>query len=135
LLAARAQHVAEVIAPALQAGRDVVCDRFTGSTVAYQGYGRGLDPAEVTCLSRWACAGIEPDRVVLLQITAPEAAERLARRTGELDRMEGQGAAFFAKVGEGYAAQAAADPLHWRVVDGEGSEDEVATRVLQAVRI
>jgi dTMP kinase len=134
LLAARAQHVAEVIAPALRAGRDVVCDRFTGSTVAYQGYGRGLEPAEVACLSGWAAAGVQPDRVVLLQIPAEVAAARLARRSGRLDRMEGQGAAFFARVERGYAAQAAADPARWRVVDGSGSEEDVATRVADAVQ-
>jgi dTMP kinase len=134
LLAARAQHVAEVIAPALRAGRDVVCDRFTGSTVAYQGYGRGLEPAEVVCLSGWAAAGVQPDRVVLLQIPADVAAARLARRSGRLDRMEGQGAAFFARVEQGYAAQAASDPARWRVVDGSGSEEDVATRVAAAVQ-
>ena len=104
LLAARAQHVAEVIGPALAAGRDVVCDRFSGSTIAYQGYGRGLDPAELARLSSWASAGVEPDRVVLLRTSAVVAAARMARRAGGRDRMEGEGAAFFTKVDEGYAA-------------------------------
>jgi dTMP kinase len=134
LLAARAQHVAEVIIPALAAGRDVVCDRFTGSTIAYQGYGRGFDPSELAGLSAWASAGVEPDRVVLLRTSAAVASGRLARRAGGLDRMEGEGVAFFTKVDEGYAALAAADPGHWRVVDGAGSVDEVAARVAAAAR-
>ena len=68
MLAARAQHVSEVIGPALAAGRHVVCDRFSASTVAYQGYGRGLDPHELARLSEWATNGLKPDRVVLLRV-------------------------------------------------------------------
>jgi dTMP kinase len=135
LLAARAQHVAEVVAPALAAGRHVVCDRFSGSTIAYQGYGRGLDPGELARLSTWASAGIEPDRVVLLRTSAAVAADRLARRAHDRDRLEGEGADFFRKVDDGYAALAAADPVRWRVVDGSGTIDEVATRVAEAARL
>jgi dTMP kinase len=134
LLAARAQHVAEVISPALRGGRHVVCDRFSGSTIAYQGYGRGLDPSELAWLSAWACAGVEPDRVVLLRTSGAVAAERLARRAGGIDRMEGAGAAFFTRVDAGYEALAAADPIRWRVVDGTGSVDEVAARVAAAAQ-
>lgn len=132
LLAARAQHVAEVIEPALAAGRDVVCDRFTGSTVAYQGFGRGLDPGELIELSAWAAAGREPDVVILLSVDQKEAAARLAGR-GRPDRIEGEGAAFFEKVAEGFRAQAAADPERWRTVDGNGGVDEVAARVRAAL--
>jgi dTMP kinase len=128
-----AQHVAEVIAPALDGGRDVVCDRFSGSTVAYQGYGRGLDPVELAVLSVWASSGIEPDRVVLLRVEASVAIARRTSRGGE-DRMEGEGSAFFSRVDAGYAALAAADPVRWRVVDGSGSIDEVAARVAEAAR-
>lgn len=132
LLAARAQHVAEVIEPALAAGRDVVCDRFTGSTVAYQGFGRGLDPGELIELSAWAAAGREPDVVILLSVDQKEAAARLVGR-GRPDRIEGEGAAFFEKVAEGFRAQAAADPDRWRIVDGNGGVDEVAARVRAAL--
>ncbi|MGH9115616.1 MAG: dTMP kinase [Acidimicrobiales bacterium] len=133
MLAARAQHVDEVIAPALASGRDVVCDRFSASTVAYQGHGRGLDPSELARLSTWASEGVEPDRVVLLQVTATIAAARRAGRTGH-DRIEGEGAEFFSRVEEGFAALAAGDPARWRVVDGAGSVEEVAARVLAAAR-
>ncbi len=131
LLAARAQHVAEVISPALRAGRDVVCDRFSGSTIAYQGWGRGLAPAELTELTFWAAAGVQPDRVVLLTVASEVAAARLRLR-GRADRMEGEGLDFFCRVNEGFAAQAAADPLRWRVVEGNGSVGEVAQRVAAA---
>ncbi|MGH9055598.1 MAG: dTMP kinase [Acidimicrobiales bacterium] len=133
MLAARAQHVEEVIAPALASGRDVVCDRFSASTVTYQGHGRGLDLAELARLSTWASGGVEPDRVVLLQVTAAVAAARRAARTGH-DRIEGEGAEFFSRVEAGFAAMAAADPARWRVVDGAGSVDEVAALVLAAAR-
>ena len=127
LLAARAQHVTEVIAPALAGGRDVVCDRFSGSTLAYQGYGRGLDLTELRRISGWAAHGVQPDRVILLRTPPGVAAGRRQGKAG--DRMEGEGSAFFARVDEGFASLAAEDPERWRVVDGEGSIDEVAARV------
>jgi dTMP kinase len=131
MLAARAQHVTEVISPALESGRDVVCDRFAASTIAYQGYGRGLDPAELAGLSAWAAGGVEPDRVILLKVPPAEARLRLEARGGG-DRMEGEEAAFFRRIDAGYDALAAADPTRWRVVDGSGPVDEVAKRVLAA---
>jgi dTMP kinase len=133
LLAARAQHVEEVIAPALAAGRDVVCDRFSGSTVAYQGYGRGLDPAGLERLSDWASGGVRPDRVVLLQVARDVARGRRQAR-GAGDRLEGEGADFFERVERGFADLARSDPARWRVVDGSGPVEEVAVRVLKAAR-
>lgn len=131
LLAARAQHVAEVIEPALAAGTDIVCDRFSGSTVAYQGYGRGMDVSELDQLSEWAAGGVQPDRVVLLEVSPEVAAARLGGR-GPVDRMEGEGAEFFSRVAEGFRALAATDRQRWRVVDGEGTVAEVAARVAVA---
>ncbi|HLI00106.1 MAG TPA: dTMP kinase [Acidimicrobiales bacterium] len=126
-LADRAQHVARVIAPALAAGRDVVCDRFAGSTLAYQGYGRGLDPARLADLSAWAAGGVVPDQVLLLRVPRPVAEARRAAR-GQADRMEQAGDGFFDRVDAGFAALAGADPS-WRVVDGVGTVDEVAARI------
>jgi dTMP kinase len=131
LLAARAQHLDEVIEPALAAGRDVVCDRFSGSTLAYQGFGRGLDVDDLDRMSRWASAGVVPDRVVLLAVPAAVAAERVGRRGGR-DRMEGEGRAFFDRVAAGFTVLAQANPQRWRVVDGAGTIDEVAVEVLAA---
>ena len=132
VLADRAEHVSAVIEPALQSGRDVVCDRFSGSTLAYQGWGRGLPVEELRSLSAWAAAGCEPDLVVLLAAPAEVTGSRLAARGGA-DRMEGAGGAFFRRVDEGFAALAAADPLRWVVVDGDGPIEEVALRVTAAV--
>lgn len=126
LLADRAQHVATVIRPALESGRDVVCDRFSGSTLAYQGYGRGLDVGSLETMSRWASGGLEPDVVVLLDVVA-------GRPTGTPDRMEAEDAAFHARVAGGYRTLAAADPDRWVVVDGSGTIDEVAARVRKVV--
>lgn len=128
MLSARAQHVSEIIEPALAAGRDVVCDRFSGSTLAYQGYGRGLDPVELARLSSWAAGSLEPDRVILLRVPAEAALARRFARGGQ-DRVEGEGAEFFARVDAGFDAIAAADPDRWRIVDGTGTVEEVAARV------
>ncbi|MGI8759475.1 MAG: dTMP kinase [Acidimicrobiales bacterium] len=130
MAAARAQHVAEVVVPALRAGRHVVSDRFTGSSLAYQGFGRGLPVAEVRDLSVFATAGLEPDVVVLLDVAAADAARR---RGPDTDRLEAEGEAFHRRVGEGFAALAAADPDRWVVVDGSGDPDAVAGRVWRAV--
>lgn len=136
MLAARAQHVDEVIEPALASGRDVVCDRFSGSTIAYQGHGRGLDPAELGRLSGWASAGLEPDRVILLTVAADEVRRRLdTRRAGTGcgdDRIEAEVDGFHDRIDAGFAALAAADPARWRVVDGSGPVAEVAARVADA---
>ncbi len=128
MLAARAQHVAELITPARRAGRDVVCDRFSGSTLAYQGYGRGLDPAALAELSRWASEGLVPDLQILLRVSPEVALERLGRRGGSADRMEGAGDEFFGRVADGFARLAAEDPT-WRVVDGDGTVEQVAARI------
>ncbi len=130
MAAARAQHVAEVVAPALAAGRHVVSDRFTGSSLAYQGFGRGLSVDELRCLSHYATEGLEPDVVVLLELDATVATTRRAR---QLDRMEAAGTEFHRRVAEGFAVLAAAEPARWVRVDGEGTEDEVAERVWAAV--
>ena len=132
MLAARAQHVDAVITPALESGRDVVCDRFSGSTLAYQGYGRGLAVADLTRLSDWAASGLTPDVVILLTV-APSVslARREARAPG--DRIEASSSSFFERVNAGFAALAAADPARWRVVDGSGTVEEVAALVRQAV--
>lgn len=129
MAADRAQHVAEVIRPALARGDDVVSDRFTGSTLAYQGYARGLPVDELVWLSAWATAGLEPDIVILLDVPAEVAVTRMKR---EPDRMEAAGDEFHRRVAEGYRLLAAADPRRWRVVEGSGSVQEVEALVMKA---
>jgi dTMP kinase len=132
MAAARAQHVAEVVRPALLAGRDVVSDRFTGSSLAYQGYGRGLDLSDVRRLSEWGTGGLWPDLVILLDLDPELASTRLRRLEADLDRVEAEGDEFHGRVVEGFRCLAAVDP-RWVVVDGEGTIDEVGERVMAAV--
>jgi dTMP kinase len=130
MAADRAQHVSELIEPALSSGRWVVTDRFSGSLLAYQGFGRGLDVAELRRLTSWASGGLWPDLTVLLDVPAEDAA---ARQSRELDRLEREDVAFHQRVAAGYQALAVADRASWAVVDGSGSEAEVAGRVLAVV--
>ncbi|MFZ4519804.1 MAG: dTMP kinase [Microthrixaceae bacterium] len=130
MAADRAQHEAEVIGPALAAGRHVVCDRYIGSSVAYQGHGRGLAPDEVAHISEWAVGGRPADLVVLLEVDPDEAARR---RGAPSDRIESAGAEFHRRVAAGFRAQADAAPDRWVVVDGSGPVETVAARVDAAV--
>jgi dTMP kinase len=124
------KHVAEVVAPALAAGRHVVTDRFAGSSIAYQGFGRGLPVEEIRTLSLWATDGLWPDLIILLDVPEAEADRRLGESR---DRMEAEPAAFHAAVINGFRAQAAAEPDRWVVIDGSGSIDEVAMAISAAV--
>lgn len=132
MAADRAHHVATRILPALNRGRDVVCDRYVGSSIAYQGYGRGLGAEEVAHLSDFATHGLQPDLVVLLQVPHAVAVSRLAM-AGAPDRLEAAGDEFHARVAHGYAALAAGAPDRWVVIDGSGSVGEVHARVQAAV--
>lgn len=127
----RAQHVAEVVRPALAAGRHVVSDRSVYSSLAYQGYGRGLPVAEVRAVNQWALGDTWPDLVVLLTVPSAVAAERMSRR--ELDRFEQAGDEFHDRVDAGFAEMAAADPHRWLVVDASGPVDAVARRIRDGV--
>lgn len=132
MAADRAQHVADVIEPALDAGRWVVTDRFSASTLAYQGYGRGLDLMELESLVGWATGGLRPDLTVLFDLPVEVAA---ARRTGGHDRMEAEGLAFQQRVADGFLVMAAARRDPWLVVDATGTMDEVAATVWDAVGV
>jgi dTMP kinase len=128
MAADRAQHMAEVIEPALAAGHDVVTDRYVPSSLAYQGFGRGLDVEQLWRLSTEFAGALHADLVVLLDVPPAVAASRLQGR----DRMEAAGDDFHARVAEGYRRMAAAHPDRWFVV-GDGSVDEVGQRVRDAV--
>jgi dTMP kinase len=130
--AARAEHVATVIEPTLEAGRDVVCDRFSASSVAYQGYGRGLVPEEVAAVSRWASGGLEPDLIVLLDVPPEVAAKRLDE-DHDPDRVEAAGDDFHRAVAKGFRTLAAAAADRWLVLDGTLSIEELAFRIRDAV--
>ncbi len=121
--AARAQHVARVIRPALERGDWVVCARFIDSSFAYQGAGYGNDPAEMRTLQSFATGGLRPDLTVLLDVPVDVGLERTRRRK-EWNRFEDTaGAAFFERVRAAYLQMAADEPDRFRIVDGAGSVD------------
>jgi dTMP kinase len=130
MIADRAQHLADVVIPALARGAIVVCDRYEPSTLAYQGVARGLGVERVERLSEFATAGVEPDVVVVLDL-ADEIAE--ARVSADRDRFERAGADFHARVRAAYRELAPA--RGWILVDADGTPDEVAARVLAAVSV
>ncbi len=131
MAADRAQHVAELIVPLLSAGRTVVCDRFIGSSVAYQGFGRGLDPSSVEEISRWAVDGLAADLVVLLDIDEALAS---ARTGAPRDRIEAAGPEFHRRVRAGFLAQAESDPGRWVVIDAAGTVTSVHEQVLDSLQ-
>ena len=130
MAADRAQHVAEVVRPALASGRHVVCDRYIGSTLAYQGHGRGLPIDDLERISTWAAGDLWPDVIVLLDVPADVAT---ARAEGPRDRMEAAGDDFHDRVVRGYRDLARAHPQRWVTVDGAGPADEVEAAVWDAV--
>jgi len=125
--AARAQLVADVIEPALEAGEVVLCDRFFDSSAAYQGYGRGLPVDEVAHLNKAATGGLLPDRTLVFDL---DPAVGLSRATSHgADRLEGEDGAFHERVRAGFLAIAAAEPERVRVVDAGGSVEDVADKI------
>lgn len=128
--ASRLELADRVIRPALARGAVVVSERFTGSTLAYQGYGGGVPLPALRALFRAFLGGLSPDRAILLDVPAPRGLGRIRRRK---DRMEARGGAFHARVRRGFLALAAADRRRWRVVDARGTPEAVHARVLAAL--
>lgn len=131
MAADRAQHVRDVVRPALEGGRHVVTDRYLYSSIAYQAHGRGLDPDVVGLLNRWATDGLAPDLVVLLDVPVPVARARVADVAP--DRLESEDEGFHERVRAGFHAQAAVDPDRWVVIDGTEAPDAIAAAVWAAV--
>jgi dTMP kinase len=131
MTADRAQLMTELIEPTLASGRHVISDRSIYSTLAYQGYGRGLDVDEIKRINEWALNRVLPDIVVWIRIPREEAERRLAKRN--LDRFEREGAEFFARIADGFAAMAAADPDRWILIDGTLPKDDVQAAIHAAV--
>lgn len=127
MTAARAELVRRVLRPALARGAAVVCDRFADSTVAYQGYGRGLDPAWIAELQEAACEGMRPDLTLLLDLPVEVAWARLGPQ--RLHRIGGEGLAFLVRVRQGYLALAAAAPERIKVLDASQDPQRVWQQV------
>ena len=130
----RAQHVAKVIRPELDAGRDVVCDRYIGSSLAYQSFGRGLGLEEVYRLSEFATDGLLPDLVLLLHIPYETYLERLGASQLELTRFDQETENFHRRVIDGFLQLAQADPQRWQVIDGTQTREAVRQDVVAALQ-
>ncbi|MFD2641045.1 dTMP kinase [Pseudomonas japonica] len=140
VFAARAQHLAEVIRPALARGAVVLCDRFTDATYAYQGGGRGLGVERIATLERFVQGGLQPDLTLLFDLPVEVGLSRAAAR-GRLDRFEQEGQAFFEAVRQAYLDRAKADPQRYRLIDAaqplvavQQSLDGLVAQIVERVR-
>ena len=127
--AARGDHAARLIRPALDRGAIVICDRYLDSSVAYQGYGRDLGPDRVRDLSLWATGGLVPDLTILLDIDPQVGLSRVA----DPDRLESEPLDWHRRVRDGFLAIAAANPDRYLVLDASGDIDDLAARIEQRV--
>jgi len=125
----RAQHVAEVLRPALQEGKVVLCDRFTDATVAYQGYGRGVDIAFIEEINRWAAGGLIPDITILLDCPVEVG---MARAQGK-DRFEREEYDFHQRVREGYLSIAQKEPQRVKVLNAEDEKEAIQEEIQRII--
>lgn len=130
--AARAELVDEVIRPRVDRGEIVLCDRFSDSTLAYQGYGRGLDLQALRRLQAEVSRGLKPGLTLLLQLPVETGLSRIP--SAAQDRLDRETVAFHQRVSAGYRQMAAEEPQRWREVDASAAPDEVAASVLEHVR-
>jgi dTMP kinase len=130
--AARAQLVEEVVRPALQSGVNIICDRFTASTVAYQGYGRGLDPELIHQLNLAATSGLSPDLTILLDLPVEVGLTRIG--SADKDAFHTAPQEFHERVRRGYLAQAAQDPARWLVLDAARPRRELSREIWAKVQ-
>jgi len=129
-LADRAQNVEDVLKPSLAAGKVVICDRYTDSTMAYQGHGRGIDLKSIGIMNNLVTEGIKPDLTIMLMVSDKEA----ARRTKEMDRLESENKLFFVRVRNGYKTQAKDHPDRIKIIEVDGlSIEEVHSRILKLI--
>jgi dTMP kinase len=129
MFAARAQHLTQVVYPALAHGEWVLCDRFTDATFAYQGGGRGLPEERIQALADWVHPGFGPHRTLLFDLPVAEGIRRRQQERGEEDRIEGAGEAFLERVLAAYRERAAAEPARFHRVDAGRSWAEVAAEL------
>jgi dTMP kinase len=138
VFASRRQHLLEVIEPSLAAGRHVFCDRFTDSTVAYQGHGRGLETGWIEALDRLATKSRRPDHTLVFDLPPEVARERghspkRRERAGGIDRLDAEDLAFYGRVREGYQALAEREPERLRMIDSSGEKEATWGRVETAL--
>lgn len=129
--ASRAQLIEEVIQPALKSGKVVICDRFTDSTIAYQGYGRGLDVKLVKEINSAATRGLKPDLTILLDMPVEAGLDR--KSDGKQDRFHQADIAFHRKVRQGYLKLAAEESKRWLVIDASQTKEKIRDTIWQCV--
>jgi dTMP kinase len=134
MFAARAQHLAEVIRPAIAAGQWVLCDRFTDATYAYQGGGRGVPMERISVLEDWVQGELRPDHTLLLDMPVAAGLERAGARS-EPDRFEQEQQAFFERVRETYLARAKAEPNRFHIIDASPSLDKVQAQITSILKL
>lgn len=131
--AARAQHVAEILRPALDEGKIVICDRFGDSTLAYQGYGHQTDIRTLQDLIRFATGGLTPDLTLLLDIPVDQGFERKIKNDSEWNRLDAYARAFHERVRQGYLELARDEPERWQIIDASQGKDQVQAEMRQFV--
>lgn len=136
--ASRRQHVVDVIRPSVEHDAVVLCDRFTDATLAYQGYGRGLNLDRLREINHWVTDGLRPDLTVILDLPEDIGLSRARSRNVEQDlelesRLEGEDLRFHRRVREGYLSLAAESPDRYALISGDGNEEDVFERVLQVI--
>jgi len=140
MTAARIEHVRQLIQPALRQGKWVICDRFFDSTLAYQGFGRGMDRSFIEMLHGWAIGEWVPDLTILLTMDPQDGIKRSREKWGLLNdhgaevRFEMEEAAFHQRVNEGFITLARSDPRRFRVIDAMGSKETIVEAVWGAVK-
>jgi dTMP kinase len=134
LSAGRAQHVHDVIRPALDRGAIVLCDRFADSSLAYQGGGHGMDVDDLRCLERIAVGATEPDMRILLDLPIEEGLARRHRDAGTVNRIDRADAAFHQRVRDTYLSLARSNPAGWTVINAAQPPDAVLADICQAIR-
>lgn len=132
--ASRAQHVSEVIKPALKAGKIVISSRFADATVVYQGYGRGLDLERINRLNRIATDGVMPDVTFVLDLPVEIGLQRVQKRRGGLDRLEREKIEFHRRLREGYQIIAKQEPQRLKIIDAQVSLEQVYVQIQQAIQ-
>ncbi len=133
-MAARSQIVQEIIKPAIQAGKVVVCDRYIDSSVAYQGYGRGIDLEWVYRLNDFATEHLKPDITFLLDLSPERAAERRQRKARRQDRMESEALEFYSNIRKGYRKLAEAEPRRVMILDAELPRDQIHQQIWEMIK-
>lgn len=129
MFAARAEHIKQVILPALSEGKWVVCDRFVDATFAYQGAGRGIDEERIGALSDWTLAGLKTDLTLLFDLPVEVGQQRVNQRLLQKDRFEQEKTDFFQKIRQGYLERAAAEPERIQIIDAEKSIESIEQQV------